>query len=206
MIDLKCFKNVNDSFGHKVGYIYLRLFARTINSIFKDSLVCHIHGDEFVIVTNMNEQSIFNLFNLCQEKLDLAVSSSELPCHITFNAGSTKATNVISTSKEIADLMMYNAKKENKLYQPFNAQILRKKQEKDEFISYINSIFDLNEISYVFKNLFDLFGNQVPIKQIYTRKKDGTKLFTKKNYEFLRTTKSLISFDCSNLVFFIRKY
>jgi diguanylate cyclase (GGDEF)-like protein len=51
MVDVDCFKKVNDTYGHAVGDQVLKRVAEILKKSFRSvDLVCRIGGDEFVVV------------------------------------------------------------------------------------------------------------------------------------------------------------
>ena len=58
MIDVENFKQINDTFGHNIGDLYLKTVAQLLTKNFPDSLVTRVHGDEFIVLTNQNENQI----------------------------------------------------------------------------------------------------------------------------------------------------
>jgi len=51
ILDMDCFKQINDGYGHAVGDIVLQKFGQLLRDIFReDDIVGRIGGDEFVVV------------------------------------------------------------------------------------------------------------------------------------------------------------
>ena len=59
MIDLDCFKSVNDTYGHDVGDLYLKSFADVMSSMPDEHFICaRRSGDEFcMFIYDCNEKS-----------------------------------------------------------------------------------------------------------------------------------------------------
>ena len=50
MMDMDCFKNINDTYGHIIGDEILIEFANTLRALTRaDDIVCRLGGDEFVV-------------------------------------------------------------------------------------------------------------------------------------------------------------
>ena len=62
MIDVEKFKQINDTFGHNIGDLYLKTVAQLLERSFVDSLVARIHGDEFIVLTHYSEEKIKKTF------------------------------------------------------------------------------------------------------------------------------------------------
>lgn len=121
MIDLEKFKQINDSFGHNIGDLYLKVTAKLLTKSFPNSLVARIHGDEFIVLTYYNEKEIEQTFLTIEEEIQELVRKEIIPVLFRLNAGSSLFdANNIDSSKEKADLMMYIAKSNGSFYQAFS--------------------------------------------------------------------------------------
>ena len=199
MIDFDKFKLINDTFGHNIGDEYLKTFAKILDSNFKDSIVVRLHGDEFAILTKFSEEYIERIFELCNQKITLAVLEGKIPRVFGYSAGSTKAEHGINITKEKADFMMYYAKKNHQPYQKFSSLILAQKQQQDSFLSEIDSSLRQDTFSYATRELFDKNAVGQDMFQIYTKRKDGSSIFGEGRYDFLRRTSKLAQFDIYNI-------
>jgi diguanylate cyclase (GGDEF)-like protein len=108
-IDINKLKQVNDTYGHSFGDKYLIKFAQNLTKVFKDDKVYRIGGDEFVVISQLD-----NRLEICQalKELDL------LPLYETqstdkFSAGviipETKIQ--VSSATNLADKVLYDVKK-----------------------------------------------------------------------------------------------
>jgi diguanylate cyclase (GGDEF)-like protein/PAS domain S-box-containing protein len=105
MIDIDCFKQVNDSAGHQVGDEILRLIARTLSANCRAlDTIARWGGEEFsAIIANVREDELRKL----AEKFRAMVEASELrdasraPLHVTVSIGGA----VAQTSETAAELM-----------------------------------------------------------------------------------------------------
>lgn len=199
MIDFEKFKTINDTFGHNIGDNYLRVFAKILDSNFKDSIVVRLHGDEFAILTKYNEDDIDKIFQLCTQKIALAVIEGKIPKIFHYNAGCTKAEHGINNTKEKADFMMYYAKKNNLYFQRFSQLIFQEKLDQDSFLSQIDADLKHDNFSYTIRQLFDRNNVGQNIFQIYTKDKDGCSIFDKSRYDILKKTSKLQQFDIYNI-------
>ena len=121
MIDVENCKQINDTFGHNIGDLYLKTVAQLLTKNFPDSLVTRVHGDEFIVLTNQNENQIEKTFSTIEEDIQELVKDKKIPTIFRINAGSAllDATN-IDLTQEKADLMMYIAKSNGSFYQAFS--------------------------------------------------------------------------------------
>lgn len=199
MIDIKKFKSINDIFGHDIGDTYLYLLATTLKNNFKNSIVVRLHGDEFAIVTTHTEEEINTIFNTCHKDIITATSKGEIPREFQFNAGITKAKPNLTQTKDIADYMMYSAKKNNQTIQTFSQELYNQKQEQDNYLEKIDYHLENNLFTYTTRELYDTNKNNTNIFQLYTKSKDGETILKHNNYEYLRNTSRIYKLDMYNI-------
>lgn len=114
-LDLDNFKNINDSFGHKVGDELLIVIAAQLKALIQPSdLACRISGDEFVLI--IKRDKLFDVDHFASDILK-AIST---PYHIydstitmTSSVGIAIAPDHCTEFNEIrkqADIAMYKSK------------------------------------------------------------------------------------------------
>ncbi|MCI4399570.1 MAG: diguanylate cyclase, partial [Campylobacteraceae bacterium] len=76
MMDIDNFKLINDRYGHDVGDLVIKDFARCLNECFRKSdVICRFGGEEFcVLLTNVEDRYIEHTF----EKLIHTVRASQI--------------------------------------------------------------------------------------------------------------------------------
>ena len=112
MVDLDCFKQVNDTLGHAAGDEVLRAVAAVLRrSAGGDAVVARIGGEEFCIASTTSERHIQHLADR------VCVEISGLPDGITASVGTAFAAR-LPTSRQsldellgVADRAMYAAKR-----------------------------------------------------------------------------------------------
>lgn len=199
MIDLRKFKSINDTYGHNVGDDYLKVFARTLSANFPNSIVARLHGDEYCIVTDMQQQAIEEAFDRCDQEIETSVATKEIPRNFGYNAGSSFATNSIEDSKEKADAMMYNGKKKEKRYQPFSLAIWVDKTDQKDFLKSVDSLLNSSSFTYKGRFLYETNGTPSDIFHISTKNSDGSSLFYDQRYATLKGDSKIIKFDVANV-------
>ncbi|WP_367619006.1 diguanylate cyclase [Pelotalea chapellei] len=120
MVDLDCFKNYNDHYGHLAGDECLRLVGRTLLASFKRAgdLPVRYGGEEFVVILPNTKatQSLKLAENLRRKVAHLAIphSCSEVASHVTCSVGVVTAQASESRSADWftfhADKALYQAK------------------------------------------------------------------------------------------------
>ena len=116
MIDLDCFKSINDRFGHDEGDRVLRDTARTISTMIHfDDVFSRLGGEEFVIVSlgTPRDQAL-----ALAERIRIAVASSitvnqpreSVTVSIGVAIGSPGEQNRVNVLRRRADEALYRAK------------------------------------------------------------------------------------------------
>lgn len=134
LIDLDGFKIVNDTYGHPVGDVLLKLLAKRFKQIQRTGeLVCRLGGDEFAfIIEGMGE---IEIEPLAKRILEAACQSFELDKSVTVNVGCSVGISTfpspaadVNTLVSQADIALYNVKKSGKGgYKIFNKKSMGSK-------------------------------------------------------------------------------
>ena len=116
-IDVNKLKKVNDTYGHAFGDKYLTKFAQNLSSIFKDDYVYRIGGDEFVVISNLD-----NEIEIAQALKEVNI----LPLYGTsrgdkFAAGVyiNKDYLTVQEASQIADETLYEVKRTDGIFYDF---------------------------------------------------------------------------------------
>lgn len=118
IFDIDSFKEVNDTYGHKVGDICLKTVASILMSVYgKYGLCFRTGGDEFcVIITHQPENlAAVNAAFCAQLDLERQGGGKEYLHNVSFGyADFVPGSGDIAQSIQQADAMMYKYKRENK--------------------------------------------------------------------------------------------
>ncbi len=118
--DLNNLKQINDTYGHEAGDLYIKRCCKAICSFFKHSPIFRIGGDEFVVLLQNEDYEVCdelkqNLLNLISEEVQ---KDCALTDKVSFAAGFSKFNPAADNSfKEVfarADKEMYAHKRELK--------------------------------------------------------------------------------------------
>ena len=205
MIDFKKFKLINDNFGHEVGDICLKTFAKILESTFDDSIVSRLHGDEYCIITNLSDQDIEKRFKLVNSKIAHSDVTKTLGRAFEFNAGITSAEKSIKHSREKADYIMYHAKKNGKNYEFFSEEIWAEKLNEDKMIEDIKSGLENGDLTYYGRRFHDSSLAETDILEVTSRSKDGSSIITSENYDLLNSKSLIKQLDFYNLDMVLNK-
>ncbi len=205
MFDFKNFKHFNDTYGHDVGDVYLKLFAKILEEYFNDSIVVRLHGDEYVVLTKYSFEDIDKIFDVCDARIKLSAEAGLIPEMFGYNAGVVEAEHGIANTMEKADYMMYCAKKRNVRSQEFKDEIWREKQAEDSFIKLINEDAKNSTFIYSSQDIYNVDKTKANMQNIYTRSRKNDSLFTLDKYDFIRNNSQLKKIDLFNLQYLLLK-
>ncbi|MGB2752751.1 MAG: bifunctional diguanylate cyclase/phosphodiesterase [Pyrinomonadaceae bacterium] len=161
-LDIRKFKNINDSLGHTLGdkvlMVAAKRFARMVNST---DMVARIGGDEFAIIlkdlgTSGKAQkvarrifdSIAQPFSLSGNRISLSVNVGIAPCDAEYN-----------TPEEIlrdADIAMHYAKEKNSGVAVFTKDLRERFLERVRYENDLRSAIDRDELTMHYQPLVDL--------------------------------------------------
>jgi len=115
MVDVDTFKEFNDTYGHDIGDMVIRMVARTMQDALRTSdVLCRWGGDEFlIIVPNASEEQLQRLGDRLRGLISTSfLTQSQGILKVTVSAGATMA--VLDDSAETllkrADMLLYRAK------------------------------------------------------------------------------------------------
>ncbi|MEQ1923935.1 MAG: bifunctional diguanylate cyclase/phosphodiesterase, partial [Pyrinomonadaceae bacterium] len=161
-LDIRKFKNINDSLGHTLGdkvlMVAAKRFVRMVNS---SDMVARIGGDEFAIIlkdlgTSGKAQkvarrifdSISQPFSLSGNRISLSVNIGIAPCDAEYN-----------TPEEIlrdADIAMHYAKEKNSGVAVFTKDLRERFLERVRYENDLRSAIDRDELTMHYQPLVDL--------------------------------------------------
>lgn len=161
-LDIRKFKNINDSLGHNLGdkvlMIAAKRFARAVND---SDMVARIGGDEFAIIlknlsTSGKAQKVARRildiieqpFSLSGNRISIGVNVGIAPCDAEYN-----------TPEEIlrdADIAMHYAKEKNTGVAVFTKELRVRFLERIRFENDLRHALDRGELSMSYQPLIDL--------------------------------------------------
>ena len=161
-LDIRKFKNINDSLGHTLGdkvlMVAAKRFVRMLNS---SDMVARIGGDEFaVILKNLKTtgkaqkvarrifDTIAQTFSLSGNRISISVNIGIAPCDTEYN-----------TPEEVlrdADIAMHYAKEKNLGVAVFTKELRVRFLERIRFENDLRHAIDRNELSMNYQPLVSL--------------------------------------------------
>lgn len=129
-IDIDDLKRINDNYGHNVGDIYLKIFAKRLSMLnFENAIFMRISGDEFGVYIHGYDEVNDDYIKKVWEEIEDKILSSQFEIQdnkhfIYCSAGMAvypNDTDSVFELIEYADFAMYKAKKSGKnSYRRFN--------------------------------------------------------------------------------------
>lgn len=161
-LDIRKFKNINDSLGHTLGdkvlIIAAKRFVRMLNST---DMVARIGGDEFAVILNDISSiskaqkvarrifdSIAQPFSLSGNNVTVSVNIGIAPCDAEYN-----------TPEEVlrdADIAMHYAKEWNSGVAVFTKELREKFLERIRYENDLRHALDRNELAMSYQPLIDI--------------------------------------------------
>ncbi len=198
-IDFTKLKYINDNYGHSLGDLIIKLFANITTDIFKESLVVRRSGDEFVIFSPLTKQQIIiNLEQIIKE-IKKAYDKKIIPIEFSFNSGIKMCESDFDETLFKSDITMYEAKRNNKLYEIYTCEILYNLEKQINFIENIDKAVKEDMLQHSYQKIYDINGKSSKITQIYTRDNHGNSIFTNKKMNTLKTNYRLGLIDLYNV-------
>lgn len=114
LIDIDCFKNFNDQYGHQTGDAVLCFLSQSMRDVFRsDDIICRWGGDEFVVfMYNIHDE---NNIRSRVERLRIRLRNcpkKEIPTPITISIGgaTAKKNTVLKSLFDACDKSLYQVK------------------------------------------------------------------------------------------------
>ncbi len=118
-IDIDDFKHINDTYGHPIGDIVLKMVARTLTNIMRPyDFLGRWGGEEIVaIVPHVKQEELFDLGERLRKLIALSnfkITQGRLGVTVSIGATLSKEDDTVDSIIERADQMMYESKRKGK--------------------------------------------------------------------------------------------
>lgn len=115
MVDIDCFKKINDGYGHTVGDEVLKKVASTIKKTFRlNDFVARYGGEEFSVMIDRIDRNY--ILDVCErlrsaiEAINFTIDSERIPITASIGMAFSSPTDTSRTLIERADRALYLAK------------------------------------------------------------------------------------------------
>jgi len=160
-MDIDNFKEINDTFGHNVGDLVLRIFAKRLKNTVKEGIVGRLGGDEFLIF--IQDRGRLDINSLLDKWMRVLSSSYKLKNNIidiSVTAGVSihegKRGDFYKLLKE-SDIALYYGKKQGKnMFIIFNDQIKIKEEKRIKLTNLMKHALEKKEFYLVYQPIYDI--------------------------------------------------
>ncbi|SMP87316.1 PAS domain S-box-containing protein/diguanylate cyclase (GGDEF) domain-containing protein [Epsilonproteobacteria bacterium SCGC AD-311-C15] len=169
-IDLDRFKQINDTHGHGTGDEVLKMTARRIQSVLRETdIVARLGGDEFVVVItdiqNIENAHMIsqNILDKLQEKFTVYDSEHYISCSIGVSIYPNDTVNDdIDILLKNADIAMYESKTAGKnSYHMFSSRMAETVKTLSALHNDLNKALNNNEFYLVYQPQYDVVKDEL---------------------------------------------
>lgn len=182
MLDFRKLKDINDNFGHLVGDELLVAFSNLMKEHFDGDILVRMGGDEFLVLTSDSHDSIDQKLKAVRNGMTDIYDQKSIKQSIPFDAGITPCLSDTSRTLFQADLAMYSAKGEDKLYKEFSMDLLNKYNSEIHFIKDIENMIYKKDFKFIVRTIE---SDEKKIQDITLIDKNGQKIYSRENYKLL---------------------
>lgn len=113
MVDVNCFKNINDNFGHRTGDEVRKFIAQVLmNTLRKNDFVIRFGGDEFIAVfQDVDAGDVYKIFDRVSQNIR-DTNPFGFAISIAYGVEAVVSLDTIDDAVKKADEKMYAHKKE----------------------------------------------------------------------------------------------
>ncbi len=161
-LDLDGFKEINDSYGHRVGDMLLIEVTKLLKEVFPiDSYIVRTGGDEFVIIVSCqdDQSQLESMMIHLADMLNKPFSIDAKDIYITASVGIAFYPNDANNSEDLmryADLAMYEAKNSGKnTFSIYNSALREKTMYRMSILTNLKKALKSNELELYFQPQVD---------------------------------------------------
>ncbi len=162
-LDLDRFKTINDSLGHHIGDLLLKMVGARIRDLLRDTdLLARIGGDEFVILfSEFNDlQSLISIVERVRRKIALPFTIEKNVLRISGSIGIAVSEGQYTRPEDIlrdADIAMYRAKDSGKnRFEIFNPDMHQRASRALSIESALHDALENNELRIHYQPIYKL--------------------------------------------------
>ncbi|SNZ08537.1 diguanylate cyclase (GGDEF) domain-containing protein [Persephonella hydrogeniphila] len=176
-IDIDNFKEVNDTFGHDVGDILLKKFAKKLSLVANGKVIGRLGGDEFIVFFQSQDKPyVEEMMENWMNELSGNIQIDEQIIHITLTAGvSIKKgeANFYDFLKESDIALYYGKKKGKKMFVIFNEELRLKEEKRIKLTEILKKSLENGDFYLVYQPIASLkTGKVVSVEALLRMKND----------------------------------
>ncbi len=162
LIDLDCFKSINDSFGHPAGDAVLRHVARALQDTIRASdIVARLGGDEFAVLLPglLDESVLATIAGRAMQSIAAEISFDGRTLQTSVSIGGAVVpshANDEASLLRVADLALYAAKNRRNAAVIFDEAALKRRVEENQLSLALVRAADRNEFVVHYQPKIDL--------------------------------------------------
>jgi len=178
-IDIDNFKEVNDTFGHDVGDILLRRFAKRLKHVAEGKVVGRLGGDEFIVFfQSAVEPEVQKMMEKWMEQLSGNIQIDDQIIRITLTAGVTikrsSQTDFYDLLKESDIALYYGKKKGKKVFVIFNEELRVREERRILLTDILKKSLENNDFYLVYQPVVNLRTGKIDCLEALLRmRNDG---------------------------------
>ena len=170
-MDLDGFKNINDTYGHSTGDIFLSEFANRLKKIdIENSIKIRIAGDEFGLFTHgynqISKEITDGIWNKIKDNITsepIVINGVEIPVSISCGMSAYgKDTKDINELIEYGDFAMYKAKNRGKgIYRVFDKEEYKKNNSIENRKEELIRIIEEKDFTHIFQPIYSVVNRDI---------------------------------------------
>lgn len=167
-IDLNCFKDLNDTYGHLAGDKALQIAAKRIEEVIPLSdFMARVGGDEFVVVHKQSKIASASTASLAKQlatafKFPISIDGKETFLGVSIGSATWPDDGYSIQQLLIkADLAMYNSKNNSHFYTRYSDEIGEKYSRESELSKKLELAIQKGQLSLVYQPKIDLKTGQL---------------------------------------------
>ncbi|WP_298821370.1 EAL domain-containing protein [uncultured Roseibium sp.] len=162
LIDVDKFKEINDTYGHGTGDVFLQIVGERLKSVFNNHLVARLSGDEFAVMLT----SISDPARMTRLAADM-IAATDAPCtidgkdiKISLSVGIARATDGSWRASRLlhcADLALYRAKHSGRsTFSWYTAELDAEAQKRKEVEEGLSKALKFNQFKLLYQPQYSL--------------------------------------------------
>ncbi|WP_457626531.1 putative bifunctional diguanylate cyclase/phosphodiesterase [Persephonella sp.] len=175
-IDIDNFKEINDTFGHDVGDLFLKKFAKKLTLVASGKTIGRLGGDEFIVFfQSQNRPEVEKMMENWMNELSGNIQIDEQIIHITLTAGvSIKKgkADFYDFLKESDIALYYGKKKGKKMFVIFDEELRVKEEKRIRLTEILKKSLDKGDFYLVYQPIVSLKTGKVESVEALLRMKN----------------------------------